>query len=211
MLSQEKNPTTWWGFLILPSVPFFPPRSQIAVSSCSRFSPPHKSLSSPTCVTLGVPTLPLYFKTKEGSVPRGTERGRLLRAAFCAAWLTLTGPPLPPHTVCTTTLAGLFTAEALFRGGGRGGGRKAGRQGRKEGVYYPQESRNSSWAIPPFGWQLWKQLPGIYSLCVQMESQLWVSFESSKWWRKWWACDLLHSEYISVLYRRLVFDVGQTV
>lgn len=28
-----------------------------------------------------------------------------------------------------------------------------------------------------------------------MESQPWVSFESSEWWRKWWACDPLHSWY----------------
>lgn len=34
-----------------------------------------------------------------------------------------------------------------------------------------------------------------FTLSVQMESQLWVSFQSSKWWRKWLACDLLHSKY----------------
>lgn len=62
------------------------------------------------------------------------------------------------------TLAGLFTAEGRFEGEGVVG-KEAGRKNR-EGVYYPQESRNSSWAIPPFGWQLWKQLPGIYSLCA---------------------------------------------
>lgn len=140
-------------------------------------------------------------------MPRGTERQAVAGCTLCTARPTRTGQ----RRVCKTTLVGLFTAEAPF-GGGRGEGRRAGRQGRKgEGVYYPQESRNSSWAISPFGWQLWKQLPGIYSLSVQMESQLWVSFESSKWWRKRWACDLLHSEYKHTLQRHLVFDVGQMV
>lgn len=46
------------------------------------------------------------------------------------------------ETVCKMTLAGLFTAEGRFEGEGVVG-KEAGRKNR-EGVYYPQESRNSS-------------------------------------------------------------------
>lgn len=46
------------------------------------------------------------------------------------------------ETVCKMTLAGLFAAEGRFEGEGVVG-KEAGRKNR-EGVYYPQESRNSS-------------------------------------------------------------------
>lgn len=126
MLSQEKNPTTWWGFLILPPVLFFSPLARLQCHPAQVFFLSPQIPCSPAFVTLGLSTLPLYFKTGR-AVCREGQRDRLLWAALCTARPTRTGP----RTVCKTTLAGLFTAEAPF-GGGRGGGRQAGRQGRKE-------------------------------------------------------------------------------
>lgn len=106
----------------------FSPLSQIAVSSCSGFFLSHRSPRSPTFVTLGLSTLTLYFKTGRAVCREGQRE-----AGCCGLRSAQHGRPARtgPRTVCKTTLAGLFTAEAPF-GGGRGGGRRAGRQGRKE-------------------------------------------------------------------------------
>lgn len=46
------------------------------------------------------------------------------------------------------------------------------------------------------------------TLCVQMDFQLWVSFESSKWQRKWWVSDLPY-EYKHSLKRHWVSILGK--
>lgn len=188
MLSQEKNPTTWWGFLSpLPGSPH--PHSPHPRPDCSVtllfFFFFFRCSCSPSVVTGGPSTLPLYFWTGRAACQEEQTDRRLWAAALCSCTADM-------KTVCKMTLLCLFTAGAPFGGGERMGKglRQASRLARKkgEGVYNPQESWNSSWAIPPFGWQLWKQLAGIHSHCMQMDFQLWVSFEISKWWRKWWAC-----------------------
>lgn len=187
MLSQEKNPTTWWGFLSpLPGSPHPSSHSPHPRPDCSVtllfflfFS---RCSCSPSVVTGGPSTLPLYFWTGRAACQEEQTDRRLWAAALCSRTADM-------KTVCKMTLLCLFTAGAPFGGGGRGWGRQAGWQGRKEKgfttlkrVGIPPEP------FPPFGWQLWKQLAGTHSHCMQMDFQLWVSFEISKWWRKWWAC-----------------------
>lgn len=85
MLNQEKNPANCWGFLVLLPLLFYPSLSQIAVSSCSFFvlcfDP--RCPSSPTFVTIGLSTLPLYFKTGRAVCQEG-QRDRLLQAELSA-------------------------------------------------------------------------------------------------------------------------------
>lgn len=85
MLSQEKNPTTWWGFL--SPLPSPPPaaltHSQIAVSPCSFFLP-----CSPSDVTGGPSTLPLYFWTGRAACQEAQTDRRLWGAALCPGRLT---------------------------------------------------------------------------------------------------------------------------
>lgn len=91
---------------------------------------------SPAFVTLGLSTLPLYFKTGRAVCQEG-QKDKLLWAALCTARATRRGPT----SVCKTTLAGLFTAEAHFGGGGAGeAGKLAGREGRRGGLLPSRES-----------------------------------------------------------------------
>lgn len=161
---------------------FFPPLWQIAMSSCSVFFSLQCSCS-PMFVTLGHSTLPLYFETGRAVCQEEQTDWLLWTAALCPARPTCTRL----GTVCKTTLACLFMAEAPF-GGGRGWGRQASWQGGKEKGFTTLKRVG----IPP---EPFPHLAGScennclaytlsLSLCVQMESQLWVSFESSKWWKK---------------------------
>lgn len=193
MLSQEKNPTTWWGFLILLFC--FPP--EISVSSCSVLFF-HTCQCSPRFVSSGLSTVPLYFKTERAVYCEG-----LWDCAPCTAQLTRLRFARRHWLACLR--------QRLRLGEEGGAGQQAGRQGRKERRFTTLKRVG----IPP---EPFPHLAGscennclAFTLSVQMESQLWVSFESSKWWRKWWACDLLHSEYKHTLQKRKVFDVEQTI
>lgn len=104
----------------------FPPLWQIAMSSCSVFFPLWCSCS-PMFVTLGHSTLPLYFETRRAVCQEEQTDWLLWTAALCPARPTRTRL----GTVCKTTLACLFMAEAPF-GGVRGWGRQASWQGGKE-------------------------------------------------------------------------------
>lgn len=104
----------------------FPPLWQIAMSSCSVFFPLRCSCS-PMFVTLGHSTLPLYFETGRAVCQEEQTDWLLWTAALCPARPTRTRL----GTVCKTTLACLFMAEAPL-GGGRGWGRQDSWQGGKE-------------------------------------------------------------------------------
>lgn len=120
-LVKKKNPTAWWGFLILP--PFltffflFPPLWQIAMSSSSVFFPPPMLMFTYVCNSRPFNSTPLFWD-REGSVPRGTDR---LAVVNCSSL---------PGTADTHTAGDSLQNDTglLVYGGGSVWGRKGMRQ-----------------------------------------------------------------------------------
>lgn len=134
MLSQEKNPTTWWGFLSpLPGPPPPPtPLIQIAVSPCSFFFFFSRCSCSPSVVTWGPFDSAPLFLDGQGSVPGGADRQAVVSCR--SAPVRLTWRQFARWHCCACLRLGLHLGGRAGGGGGwgRGWGRQAGWQGRKE-------------------------------------------------------------------------------